>query len=45
MFRLIRYAILGALAYFAATWISESRGDMPATLNITDLPQISGEPS
>lgn len=27
MFRLIRYAILGALAFVVATWISESRGD------------------
>lgn len=45
MFRLIRYAILGALAYFAATWISESRGDIPVPLDKTTTPQFAGETS
>jgi len=43
MFRLIRYAILGALAYFAATWISESRGEFPAPLNETVTLTFAGE--
>ena len=45
MVRLFRYAILGALAYFAAVWMSESRGDMPAPANKTDRLQFTGESS
>ena len=45
MFRLIRYAILGALAYFVATWISESRADNPMPLNKTATLPFAGETS
>ncbi len=42
MFRLIRYAILGAIAFLAATWISESRGDVGIErVSVTD--PVSGK--
>jgi hypothetical protein len=43
MFRLIRYVILAALAFVVATWISESRGDMPVSPIKTVTLQIAGE--
>jgi hypothetical protein len=43
MFRLIRYVILAALAFVVATWISESRGDIPAPINKTVTLQTAGE--
>lgn len=45
MFRLIRYAFLGVLAFLVATWISESRGDIPVPLDKTTTPQFAGETS
>ena len=45
MFRLIRYVILGAVAFAVATWISESRGDIPAPLNKAVTLQFAGESS
>jgi len=48
MFRLIRLVILAALAFVVATWISESRGDMPAPPKSADktvMLQIAGENS